>query len=59
VRTSRAVVGEAADGAQAVALARAARPEVVERVRVLILTTYHSDAHVFQALPGWSTPTHA
>lgn len=68
------VVGEAADGAEAVALARAARPDVVlmdirmpgldgikatkqiaatrglERVRVLILTTYDTDAYVFEAL---------
>jgi DNA-binding NarL/FixJ family response regulator len=68
------VVGEAADGAEAVALARATRPDVVlmdirmpvldgiqatgqiaamaglERVRVLILTTYDTDAYVFEAL---------
>jgi len=68
------VVGEAADGAEAVALARAHRPDVVlmdirmpvldgiratsqiattqglDRVRVLILTTYDTDAYVFDAL---------
>jgi DNA-binding NarL/FixJ family response regulator len=68
------VVGEAADGAEAVELARATRPDVVlmdirmpvldgiqatreiaamrglERVRVLILTTYDTDAYVFEAL---------
>jgi DNA-binding NarL/FixJ family response regulator len=68
------VVGEAADGAQAVALARATRPDVVlmdirmptldglqatrqiaavrglDQVRVLILTTYDTDAYVFEAL---------
>jgi DNA-binding NarL/FixJ family response regulator len=68
------VVGEAADGAQAVAQARAARPDVVlmdirmpkvdgieatrqitstsgtDDVRVLILTTYDTDAYVFEGL---------
>jgi DNA-binding NarL/FixJ family response regulator len=68
------VVGEAADGAEAVERARAHRPDVVlmdirmpvldgikatrriaairglEQVRVLILTTYDTDAYVFEAL---------
>jgi DNA-binding NarL/FixJ family response regulator len=68
------VVGEAADGAAAVAQARSARPDVVlmdirmpvvdgiqatrqinstpglERVRVLILTTYDTDEYVSEAL---------
>lgn len=68
------VVGEAANGAQAVALTRSARPDVVlmdirmpvldgigatrqiagtpglDEVRVLILTTYDTDAYVFEAL---------
>ena len=69
-----AVVGEAANGAEAVERARATRPDVVlmdirmpkldgiqatgqiakmrglEQVRVLILTTYDTDAYVFEAL---------
>ena len=68
------VVGEAADGHEAVELARRERPDVVlmdirmpvldglgatrelagmrglEQVRVLILTTYDTDAYVFEAL---------
>jgi DNA-binding NarL/FixJ family response regulator len=68
------VVGEAANGAQAVEQARAARPDVVlmdirmpnvdgiqatkeiaairglEHVRILILTTYDTDAYVFEGL---------
>jgi DNA-binding NarL/FixJ family response regulator len=68
------VVGEAADGAEAVELACATRPDVVlmdirmptldgiqatrqiaavrglEQARVLILTTYDTDAYVFEAL---------
>ncbi|MFF5263644.1 response regulator [Actinomadura viridis] len=68
------VVGEATNGAEAVELARAARPDVVlmdirmpkldgiqattqitemrglERVRILILTTYDTDDYVFEAL---------
>jgi DNA-binding NarL/FixJ family response regulator len=68
------VVGEAANGAEAVHQARATRPDVVlmdirmpeldgiqatseivrtrglEQVRVLILTTYDTDAYVFEAL---------
>jgi DNA-binding NarL/FixJ family response regulator len=68
------VVGEAADGADAVGRARATRPDVVlmdirmprmdgiqatrqiaatkglEHVRVLILTTYDTDAYVFEGL---------
>ncbi|HEU5027976.1 MAG TPA: response regulator transcription factor [Spirillospora sp.] len=68
------VVGEAANGADAVERARATRPDVVlmdirmprldgiqataeitgmsglEGVRILILTTYDTDAHVFDAL---------
>src|SRR5262245_66209670 len=68
------VVGEAADGAEAVQQARATRPDVVlmdirmprldgikatsqivgthglEQVRILILTTYDTDAYVFEAL---------
>ncbi|MEV0663174.1 response regulator [Actinomadura luteofluorescens] len=68
------VVAEATDGAQAVDLARATRPDVVlmdirmprldgiqatgritatrglEDVRILILTTYDTDAYVFEAL---------
>jgi DNA-binding NarL/FixJ family response regulator len=68
------VVGEAADGAEAVERARATRPDVVlmdirmprldgikatgqivgtrglEQVRVLFLTTYDTDAYVFEAL---------
>src|SRR5262249_55544051 len=68
------VVGEAADGAEAVERTRATRPDVVlmgirmprldgiqatseivrtrglEQVRVLILTTYDTDAYVFKAL---------
>ncbi|MGH1563200.1 response regulator transcription factor [Mumia sp. DW29H23] len=68
------VVGEATNGAEAVELARATRPDVVlmdirmpgvdgirataeiartaglERVKVLILTTYETDAYVFEAL---------
>jgi DNA-binding NarL/FixJ family response regulator len=69
-----AVVGEAANGAEAVERARTARPDVVlmdirmpeldgikatreivrtrglERVRILILTTYDTDTYVFDAL---------
>jgi DNA-binding NarL/FixJ family response regulator len=69
-----AVVGEATNGAEAVELATATRPDVVlmdirmprldgiqatahiagmpglERVRILILTTYDTDAYVFEAL---------
>jgi DNA-binding NarL/FixJ family response regulator len=68
------VVGEAADGAEAVERARATRPDVVlmdirmpkldgiqatsqiarthglEKVRILILTTYDTDEYVFEAL---------
>jgi DNA-binding NarL/FixJ family response regulator len=68
------VVGEAATGAEAVALARAERPDVVlmdirmprldgieatrqiattgglRQVRILILTTYDTDAYVFEGL---------
>src|SRR6185312_1035961 len=68
------VVGEAANGAEAVERARAARPDVVlmdirmpkldgiqataqitgmrglEGVRIIILTTYDTDAYVFEAL---------
>ncbi len=68
------VVGEAANGAQAVELARSTRPDVVlmdirmpnvdgiqatrqiaqtgglEHVRILILTTYDTDAYVFEGL---------
>ena len=69
-----AVVGEAANGAEAVERARAVRPDVVlmdirmpkldgiqataqitgmrglEAVRIIILTTYDTDAYVFEAL---------
>jgi DNA-binding NarL/FixJ family response regulator len=63
------VVGEAADGAEAVKLARSSRPDVIlmdirmpvldgieatrridAQVKVLILTTYDTDAYVFEAL---------
>jgi DNA-binding NarL/FixJ family response regulator len=71
-----AVVGEAGDGEEAIALARETRPDVVlmdismprldgveatkriaaddrlQGVRVLILTTFESDEHVFEALRG-------
>jgi DNA-binding NarL/FixJ family response regulator len=68
------VVGEAADGAQAVTLVRSTHPDVIlmdirmpivdgitatrrivttsglDHIRILILTTYDTDEHVFDAL---------
>src|SRR5258705_4899608 len=62
------VVGEAADGEESVRLARETRPDVVlmdiadgleatrliaaDGVKILILTTFDSDEHLFEALRG-------